>query len=141
MKHAADLLPTTTAPATHRLTAHAAVTALAGSVTLCAVLLTGCNPERKAECERLMNAMKPVSDSVPTADGVDSAKASVAAIKFEDQTLGVYAKNYSQTLTVLSSTLRLKTSPDAPDGTDDVIKRNLQEARTDAQDTARYCAQ
>jgi hypothetical protein len=117
-----------------------ALAALAGSVSL-GVALTGCNPERKAECEQLMAAMKPVSDAVPTADGVDSAKASVAAIKFSDQTLGVYAKNYSQTLTVLSSTLRLKSGPDAPDGTEDVIKRNLAEARTDAKDTARYCAQ
>ena len=133
--------PQTTAAGAHHLTALAALTVLAGSVSLGAVLLTGCNPERKAECDRLMAAMKPVSDAPPTADGVDSAKASVAAIKFEDQTLGVYAKNYSQTLTVLSSTLRLKTSPDAPDGTDDVIKRNLAEARTDAKDTARYCAQ
>jgi hypothetical protein len=88
-----------------------------------------------------MAAMKPVSDSVPTADGVDSAKASIGAIKFTDQTLGVYAKNYSQTLTILSSTLRLNSSPDAPDGTQDVIKRNLAEAQTDAKDTARYCAQ
>jgi hypothetical protein len=133
--------PQTIAAATRRLTALAALTALAGSVSLGAVLLTGCNPERKAECQQLMAAMKPVSDSVPTADGVESAKASVAAIKFEDQTLGVYAKNYSQTLTVLSTTLRLKSDPDAPEGTEDVIKRNLAEARTDAQDTARYCAQ
>ena len=139
MKHAESLPPTATA--THRLAALAALAVLAGSVSLGAVLLAGCNQERKAECEQLMNAMKPVSDTVPTADGVDTVKASVASIKFQDQTLGVYAKNYSQTLTVLSSTLRLKTSPDAPDGTDDVIKRNLAEARTDAKDTARYCAQ
>ncbi|MGH7438523.1 MAG: hypothetical protein ACRENE_22785 [Polyangiaceae bacterium] len=120
-----------------------AVAAGGSSLVLAAsvLLFGGCNPERKAECDRLMAAMKPVSDTAPTAEGVDDVKASVAAIKFEDQTLDVYAKNYSQTLSVLSSTLRLKSSPDAPDGTEDVIKRNLQQARTDAQDTARYCAQ
>jgi hypothetical protein len=135
MKHAARLLRR------YAAAAGGSRLVLAAAAAATVLVFGGCNPERKVECERLMEAMKPVSDTVPTADGVDSVKASVAAIKFEDQTLGVYAKNYSQTLTVLSSTLRLKSSPDAPDGTEDVIKRNLQEARTDAQDTARYCAQ
>ena len=133
MKHAARLL--------RRYKAAAGGSSLVLAAAASVLVFGGCNPERKAECDRLMAAMKPVSDTVPTADGVDSVKASVSSIKFQDQTLGVYAKNYSQTLTVLSSTLRLKTTPDAPDGTDDVIKRNLAEARTDAKDTARYCAQ
>ena len=44
-------------------------------------------------------------------------------------------------LGILSGTLQLKASPNPPDGTDDVIKKNLKSARTDASDVQRYCAQ
>ncbi len=37
--------------------------------------------------------------------------------------------------------MALKTSSSAPDGTDDVIKKKLKEARADADDVKRYCAQ
>ena len=54
-----------------------------------------------------------------------------------------YAKNYKKTLDRLSNTLKLKATagPDPPDGTDEVIKQNLKDARTDSDDVARYCAQ
>jgi len=65
------------------------------------------------------------------------------AIQFEDEPLREYASNYKNTLTVLSNTLKLKATagPDGPpDGTEDVIKQNLKEARTDFDDITRYCA-
>jgi len=64
--------------------------------------------------------------------------------QFQDQPLAVYAKNYRATLTVLSSTLKLQATagPDGPpDGTADVIKQNLKDARTDYDDVSRYCSQ
>jgi hypothetical protein len=85
--------------------------------------------------------MKPLDEGVPTADAVDRVKTQVEGLKLTDQALGVYAKNYTKTLTVLASTLRLKEAPEAPDGTSDVIKTNLKEARTDKADAVRYCAQ
>ena len=60
---------------------------------------------------------------------------------FQDSTLGIYAKNYGETLIVLSNTLALKEGASPPDGTDEVIKQNLAKARTDASDVRRYCAQ
>jgi hypothetical protein len=72
---------------------------------------------------------------------VDGVSKRVAALQLRDDTLRIYAKNYGGTLTMLSSTIALKASPNAPDGTDDVIKQKLKEARTDASDVARYCAQ
>jgi hypothetical protein len=103
--------------------------------------LFACNSERKQECEKFLAAMKPIDDPSPTADSVDRVQKDVDAIGFQDLPLREYAKNYKQTLTVLASTLRLKASPSAPDGTDDVIKTQLKAARTDKEDIARYCAQ
>jgi hypothetical protein len=118
--------------------------AFARTVALVSALaagISGCNAERKAECDRFLDAMKPLADGLPSADAVDRVQSTVAGIHFQDQPLGVYAKNYAATLAVLSNTLKLKESPSPPDGTDDVIKAKLKEARTDAEDTARYCAQ
>ena len=114
--------------------------ALFGAMLAC-IASGGCNSERKAECDRLLSAMKPLGEGAPTADSVGRVLGAVSAISFQDQTLGVYAKNYSATLTVLSKTLELKATPEAPDGTDDVIKTNLRAALTDADDTTRYCSQ
>lgn len=108
-----------------------------------AVLSAGCNDERKQECDKFLAAMAPVQGA-PASDAVDQANDAVAAIQFQDQPLGVYAKNYRNTLTVLSGTLKLQASagPDGPpDGTNDVIKNNLKEAHTDYDDVARYCSQ
>jgi hypothetical protein len=99
-----------------------------------------CNSERKAECDRFVEAMKPLDEGVPSPDAVERVQKSVEGLKLEDQPLGVYAKNYAATLTVLSSTLKLKATGAAPDGTDDVIKEKLKEARTDKADTERYCS-
>jgi hypothetical protein len=115
--------------------------AAAGAAALIVAATGACNPERKQECERFSAAMRPLEQGTPSADLVDGVRAQVERLNLEDQTLTIYAKNYVQTLTVLASTLRLKSDPDAPDGTDDVIKTRLQSARTDADDLAHYCAQ
>ena len=100
----------------------------------------GCDEARKKECDALLGAMKPIDLGTPTAATVDDVIKQVDALKFQDQPLGMYAKNYRQTLTVLSATLKLKASSNAPDGTDDVIKQNLKDARTDRDDVQRLCS-
>jgi hypothetical protein len=114
---------------------------LAFAPMLLAPGLTSCDSPRKKECDSFLSAMKPLDEGMPTADLVDRVQSSVDAMQFQDQPLGVYAKNYKSTLTVLSNTIKLKASPSPPDGTDDVIKARLKEARTDREDAARYCAQ
>ena len=87
--------------------------------------------------------MAPMQGGAPSAETIDQVQGSVAAIQFEDEPLREYASNYKNTLTVLSNTLKLKATagPDGPpDGTEDVIKQNLKEARTDFDDITRYCA-
>jgi hypothetical protein len=113
------------------------------SLSSAVAFAAGCNDERKQECQKFLIAMSPVQSNTPTSDDVDHANDAVGAIQFQDQPLGVYAKNYRNTLTVLSGTLKLQSSagPDGPpDGTSDVIKSNLKEARTDYDDIARYCS-
>lgn len=112
-----------------------------GAAALVVLAAAGCDNERKQECSQFLAAMKPLDEGTPAADTVDSVSKQVAAIKFQDQPLGVYATNYRKTLEVLSNTLKLKASGSAPDGTDDVIKKNLKEARTDREDVQRYCSQ
>jgi hypothetical protein len=125
----------------------AAFAGLVGGVVCAATLalLSGCpNATRKQDCEKFLSAMTPMQGDVPTVDAVDRTHDSVASIQFEDEPLREYSTNYKNTLAVLSSTLRLKATagPDGPpDGTDDVIKRNLKDARTDFDDVSRYCAQ
>ena len=115
-----------------------AVAVVAGAVA--AASLAGCNAERKQDCDALLGAMKPLETGTPSVDVVDGVSKQVAGLQLHDDTLRIYAKNYRETLGMLSSTVALKASPNAPDGTDDVIKKKLQEARTDASDVARYCA-
>ncbi|HXN33439.1 MAG TPA: hypothetical protein VN894_16335 [Polyangiaceae bacterium] len=100
-----------------------------------------CNQQRKQECDKFLAAMKPLDEGTPSAEVVDRVRQDVQALNLEDQPLHIYATNYQNTLTVLSSTLRLKADPSAPDGTDEVIKTHLKEARTDRDDVGRYCAQ
>jgi hypothetical protein len=114
---------------------------LLGCAALTVLLGAACNAERKQECDKLLGAMKPLEQGTPSADVVDGVSKQIDSMSFQDATLGIYAKNYKRTLTVLSSTLKLKASPSPPDGTDDVIKQKLTSARTDAGDVARYCAQ
>jgi hypothetical protein len=124
------------------LGARAALAAVACSFAL--TCLAACDEERKQECDKILAAMRPLKEGTPTSAAVDKVKADVAAIQLQDQPLGVYAKNYEKTLSVLSNTLKLKEnapSADAvPDGTEGVIKKNLAEARTDDDDISRYCA-
>jgi hypothetical protein len=118
---------------------------IAAVVAMAAVMLatTGCNEERKQQCDKFVAAMRPLETGTPGADAVDKASSDISAIPFTDQPLGVYAKNYVATLTALSNTLKLKDSagPDnMPDGTNDAIKARLKEARTDFDDITRYCS-
>jgi hypothetical protein len=100
----------------------------------------GCNAERKQDCDALLAAMKPLDQGTPSVEVVDGVSKQVAGLQLHDDTLRIYAKNYRETLGVLSSTIALKASPNAPDGTDEVVKQKLKAARTDAADVARYCA-
>jgi hypothetical protein len=112
-------------------------------VTLLAAAVSGCNEERKQQCDKFVAAMQPMQTGTPSAETVDKVGSDVGAIQFTDQPLGVYAKNYGATLTALSNTIKLKDSAGAenmPDGTNDVIKAKLKEARTDFDDIARYCS-
>jgi hypothetical protein len=113
-------------------------------IAACLAGPTACNEERQQECDKFLAAIRPLKDSAPSSAVVDKASADVSAIAFQDQPLGVYAKNYKQTLSVLSSTIKLKeNAPNAdavPDGTQDVIQKTLAKARTDDADIARYCA-
>jgi hypothetical protein len=103
--------------------------------------LPACDEARKQECDQLLGAMKPIGTTgTPTGDTVDGVKKQLDALALKNQALAVYAKNYGQTLTVLSATVRLKAGSSAPDGTDDVIKQKLKEARTDQDDVQRFCS-
>jgi hypothetical protein len=116
---------------------------LAFIVPLALAAVAACNQDRKQECDKLLSAMTPLQTGTPSGDVVDRVNDGVGGIQFSDQPLGVYAKNYRATLTVLSNTLKVQSTagPDGPpDGTNDVIKQNLKEARTDYDDVSRYCA-
>ena len=105
------------------------------------VTLAACDEARTQECDALLGAMKPMGPTgTPTGDTVAAVMKQVAGLKLQNQALAVYAKNYEQTLTVLTATLKLKAGSSAPDGTDDVIKRTLAEARTDQDDVQRLCS-
>jgi hypothetical protein len=119
-----------------RVARKAALTLMAA---LAVLTLSACNEQRNQECARFLTAMKPLDQGTPCADVVDSVATQVDGLHLQDDTLHIYATNYLATLRVLSSTLKLKADPGAPDGTDDVIKSNLKNARTDANDVARFC--
>jgi hypothetical protein len=110
-------------------------------LAMLAISVVGCNSARKQECDKFLAAMKPLDVGTPAADTVDRVQRDIGAMAFQDEPLGVYAKNYGATLTILSNTLKLKAGPTPPDGTDDVIKQNLKKARTDRDDVQRYCSQ
>jgi hypothetical protein len=110
-------------------------------VMLGAVLSLSCNGERKAECDRLLAAMKPLEQGGLGADAVDSARQAIDAIQFQDQPLREYASSAKATLTVLSNTLRVQASDSAPDGTDDLVKDKRKEALGEEGDVAHYCSE
>src|ERR1700693_2865942 len=97
------------------------VVAVAVAWSACAGAIS-CNADRKEECEKFLAAMRPLDQGTPSADAVDRVQSESGAIDFHDQTIGVFAKSYRTTLTVLESTLKLQGSPSSPDGTDDVGK-------------------
>jgi hypothetical protein len=114
------------------------------AVVFFVVALAACNTVRKQECEKFLSAMSPMQEDTPSIETVDRVRESVESMQFQDEPLHEYGKNYRGTLTVLSSTLKLKSTagPDGPpDGTDDVIKTNLKDARTDYDDISRYCSE
>ncbi len=113
----------------------AAVAALAFAGTL------GCNEERQRECGQFALSLKALDETQPGVESVGRARDAIGATQFQDEPLREYAKNTKATLTVLANTLELRSNPDAPDGTESVIKQKLKEARTERADVARYCAQ
>ena len=113
----------------------------AAVVVLQATAILACNAERKQECDKFISAMKPLDQGTPSAETVDRVADQVAQLNAQDQPLSIYAENYRRTLSSLSSTIRLKADPSAPDGTDDAINSRLKEARTDSVDVQRYCAE
>jgi hypothetical protein len=123
------------------MTARSLRSIFAVGVAWSALASAACNADRKEECEKFLAAMKPLEQGTPSVEAVDRVQNDVGAIPFHDQTIGVFAKNYRATLTVLASTLKLQSSASAPDGTDDVVKIKVKEARTQRDDAARYCAQ
>ncbi len=114
----------------------------ASSVLLAIVLFAGaaCNEERQQECGKYVAAIKPLDQGNPSAAQVDAVAKQLAGMAFKDQTLSIYAKNYAERLKVLENALTLQESPNAPDGTNDLVKKTLALARTDAADVRRYCA-
>jgi hypothetical protein len=114
----------------------AAVATLAGFLSL-----ASCNPQRQQDCEKFVSTMKEIDEGTPNAATVDRINKAVEALQIQDQPLQIYAENYRNTLSGLSSSLRLNESPSPPDGTDDVIKNQLKVARTDSRDVQRYCSQ
>jgi hypothetical protein len=104
-------------------------------------MIASCNPQRQQDCEKIVSAMKELDEGAPNAAIVDQVNQQVQALQLQDQPLQIYAENYRNTLSGLSSSLRLNESSSAPDGTDDVIKSQLKIARTDSRDVQRYCSQ
>jgi hypothetical protein len=111
------------------------------------LLSPACDEQRRRDCDALVAATKPLEaregseKALPTLETVEGVKKQVESMKVSDHTLSIHVQNYVKTLGVLSSTVALKSSSSSPDGTDDVIRKNLKEARSEANDVKRYCAE
>ena len=103
-------------------------------------LLTACNTERKKECTQLASLLAPLDEAAPSRASIGRLKAGNEAQPLDDEPLHEYANTLKATLEVLSNTLALKEAPSPPDGTDDVIKAKLKEAKAVRDDVAHYCA-
>ena len=114
----------------------AAVATIAGFL-----MVTSCNLQRQQDCDKFVSAMKEIDEGSPSAATVDKVNKEVETLEIKDQPLQIYASNYRNTLSALSSTLRLNESSTPPDGTDEAIKTELKMARTDSRDVQRYCSQ
>ncbi len=104
-------------------------------------VLSACDTERKKECDQLTPALKPLDDPKPSSDAIGRLRGALEALALEDQPLREYVRTTKGILVVLSSTLVLDEGPLPPDGTDEVVKAKLKEARTVRDDIAHYCAQ
>jgi len=118
------------------------ITGLLAALAIGAIgtMVGGCNAERKQECDQFLAALKAL-DTTPGSDAVDRMQSSIQAIQFQDQPLREYASSTKATLQVLANSLKTQASPDAPDGTDDLVKAKLKEARGERDDITRYCSQ
>jgi hypothetical protein len=104
-------------------------------------LFTACNTESKKECTALTSTLAPLDEAAPSSASIGRLRAAIEAQTLDDQPLHEYASTLKKTLEVLSSTLALKEAPTPPDGTDDVVKAKLKEARAARDDVAHYCTQ
>jgi hypothetical protein len=104
-------------------------------------LFTACNAERKKECDELASTLTPLDDPTPTSASIGRLRAAIDAQTPGERPLHEYANTLKATLEVLSGTLALKEGPAPPDGTDDVVKAKLKEARTVRDDVTHYGAQ
>jgi hypothetical protein len=103
--------------------------------------IAGCNAERKQECDQFLGTMKPLQGDTPSADAVGRMRSSIAGIQFQDEPLREYASSTKATLQVLANSLDTLASASPPDGTDDLVKSKLKEARGEIDDVSRYCSQ
>jgi hypothetical protein len=104
-------------------------------------LSSACNTERKKECTQLASVLAPLDDVVPSHASIRRLKAAVEAQPLDDEPLHEYANTLKATLDVLSNTLAVKEAPSPPDGTDDVVKAKLREAKAVRGDVTHYCAE
>jgi|HubBroStandDraft_2_1064218.scaffolds.fasta_scaffold301194_2 hypothetical protein len=104
-------------------------------------LSTACNAERKKECDQLISALAPLDDEAPTSASIARLRSAIDAQTLEDQPLHEYASTLKSTLEVLWSTLAVKEAPSPPDGTDDVVKAKIKQAKAARDDVTHYCSE
>jgi hypothetical protein len=102
---------------------------------------TACNTERKKECDELISVLTPLDDEAPTSASIARLRSAIDAQKLDDEPLHEYAGTLKSTLEVLWSTLAVKEAPSPPDGTDDVLKAKIKQAKAARDDIAHYCSE
>jgi hypothetical protein len=105
------------------------------------VLSSACVTERKKECMQLASVLAPLDEAAPSHASLNRLKAAIEAQPLDDEPLHEYANTLKATLEVLSNTLALEEAPSPPDGTDDVVKAKLKEAKAVRDDVTHYCAE
>jgi hypothetical protein len=109
----------------------------AGILTIC----TACNTERKKECVQLISVLAPLEDEAPTSASIARLRSAIDAQRLDDEPLHEYAGTLKSTLEVLSGTLAVKEAPSPPDGTDDVLKAKIKQAKAARDDVTHYCSE
>jgi|GEM_PF-1888962 hypothetical protein len=109
----------------------------AGVLAICAA----CNTERKKECDQLISALAPLDDEPLTSASLARLRSAIDAQTLDDQPLHEYASTLKSTLEVLWSTLAVKEEPSPPDGTDDVVKAKIKQAKAARDDVTHYCSE